>query len=70
MTIVRQSTLLVSVAARLHPPAKREGGAVAFQRMELCAGARVDVTGVEDDDECLCIGPGGHEVWIDRRWLP
>jgi hypothetical protein len=67
-TIVRQSVLFVSVAAYVHAPRCR--GAEYNQRHELCAGARVDVTRTEEDDECLCIGPGGHEIWIDRRFLP
>jgi hypothetical protein len=67
-TIVRQSVLFVSVSGHTVAPSLRGAGNDRWH--ELCAGARVDVTRTEEDDECLCIGPGGHEIWIDRRFLP
>jgi hypothetical protein len=77
MTILRQSILLVSVLARGYSPAMRAkcenepdqfGTVDTGPEFEICAGARVDVTGDEDGDECLC-EMFGHEFWIERRYL-
>lgn len=77
ITILKQSTLLVSVLAHGYSPTMRAqcerepdpfGVVDQGPDFELCAGAVIFVTDDEDGDEVRC-EKHGHEFWIERRYL-
>jgi hypothetical protein len=56
----RRSVLLVSLRVQTY---ERTGDC------EVLAGTEVELTGVTDGDDILCVLRNGREVWIDRRYL-